>query len=105
MEMLTIDGELPVAMTVLDGQKPLKLKKMVMQQLTVGQSIKSQATLRADQFIVVGELAAMTQLIDEHGKLYPLSYDALESSSRQNFDYLAGLRGELDAKEQAESLS
>ena len=105
MGLPNIKGELPVAITILDGQTPVRLKQVIMQQLTVGQSMKTQSDLKADQWVGVGELAAMTHLVDESGKSYPLTYEALESSSRQNLGYLDNLRTQLDAKEQAESLN
>lgn len=101
--LIAIKGELPVAITVLDGQKPLRLKQVVMQQLTIGQSLRAQSTLKANQFILIGELSSMITLVDDDGKEHTVSYEALESSSRQNLDYLNGLRVEMDVKEQAES--
>ena len=101
--LIAIKGELPVAITVLDGQKPLRLKQVVMQQITIGQSLKAQSGLKASQFILIGELSSMITLVDDDGKEHTVSYEALESSSRQNLDYLNSLRVEMDVKEQAES--
>ena len=103
MELPNITGELPVAITILEGQHPLRLKQVSMRQITVGQSLKVQSDLKTNQWVAVGEIAAMVHLVDESGTTYPLTYEALESSSRQNLDYLNGLRVEMDVKEQAES--
>lgn len=105
MGLPNINGELPVAITILDGQTPVRLKQINMQQLTVGESMQVQSKLKEGQWVGLGELAAMVHLVDESGKSYPLTYEALESSSRQNLGYLDGLRTQLDAKEQAESLN
>lgn len=103
MDELKLTGELPIAITVLDGQNPLRLKQVVMRPITIGQSLRAQSALKANQFILIGELSSMITLVDDDGKEHAVSYEALESSSRQNLDYLNGLRVEMDVKEQAES--
>ena len=101
--MIVINGTLPVAMTVLDGQTSLKIKSVVMSALTVSDALNAQASLRPDQYTGVAELCTQTKLLDENSNEYPLEYDALLASSKQNLDYLSNLKAELDAKERAES--
>lgn len=100
---MKIFDTLPVAMTALDGQKVIKSKEVVMSQLTVGEYFDSQKNMTDGQYVAIAELAIMTKLLDEEGKEYPITYEMLSSTSRQNFDALTALRGKLDAKEQAES--
>lgn len=98
-----IPGELPIAIHLVVEQQHLKLKKVVMTQLSAIESIHAQAKLLEGQYITIGELASMTKLQDDHGNEYPLTYDLLGHSSRKNFDYLKELRDQLDAKEIAEN--
>lgn len=98
-----IDGTLPVAIKILDGQTEVKSKKVVMHQMTAIQYIQSQASLDEGQFIAIADLASMTKLIDEKGHEHALSYEAIGGSSRANMDYLNRLKIQLDAKEAAEN--
>ena len=98
--MMTLEGQLPVGIAT-TGPQPLT--HVVMTQLTIEQSLKTQMSLKPDQFVVVGELAAMTKLVDDLGVTHELTYDLLGASSRQNLDYLSDLRTQLDAKERADS--
>lgn len=103
MDGLKIDGTLPVALTVLDGQTTIKSKKVIMQQMTSIGYLQAQASIEPGQFIAIADLAAMTKLIDKDGKEYALTYDIVGHSSRANLDYLNDLKAQLDAKERAES--
>ncbi|MEY2862826.1 MAG: hypothetical protein RLY58_533 [Pseudomonadota bacterium] len=99
--MMTLEGQLPVAIA---PKGTSALTHVVMTQLTIEQSLKTQMSLKPDQFVVVGELAAMTKLVDhESGESFDLTYEMLGSSSRQNLDYLTDLRASLDVKERADS--
>jgi hypothetical protein len=98
--MMTLEGQLPVAIA---PKGTSALTHVVMTQLTIEQSLKTQMSLKPDQFVVVGELAAMTKLVDQWGESFDLTYEMLGSSSRQNLDYLTDLRASLDAKERADS--
>lgn len=103
MEGLKIDGTLPVALTVLDGQTTIKSKKVIMQQMTSIEYLQAQASIKTGQFIAIADLAAMTKLVDKDGKEHALTYDIVGHSSRANLDYLNDLKAQLDAKERAES--
>lgn len=103
MDQLEIEGELPVALKLVDGQTELKLKKVVMRQMTAIEYVESQAKLEPGCYIGIADLAAMTQLVDEDGEEHQISYSMLGHSSRANLDYLASLKDKLDAKEKAES--
>ena len=103
MEHLEIEGELPVALKLVDGQTELKLKKVVMRQMTAIEYVESQAKLEPGCYIGIADLAAMTQLVDEDGEEHQISYSMLGHSSRTNLDYLTSLKEKLDAKEKAES--
>ncbi|TCM61862.1 hypothetical protein EC844_12616 [Acinetobacter calcoaceticus] len=98
-----IEGTLPVAIKILDGQTEVKGKNVVMHQMTAIQFIQSQAGLDEGQFIAIADLSSMTKLIDEKGNEHALSYEALGNSSRANMDYLSRLKVQLDAKEAAEN--
>lgn len=99
MMSFSLTGTLPVPMNVLDGQQALKIAKVELVQLNVSDSLSVLAKLQPDQFVAVGEMAAMMELIDVNGKRHEVTYEMLSSTSRQNWDYLQQLRGELDAKE------
>ena len=103
MDQLEIEGELPVALKLVDGQTELKLKKVVMRQMTAIEYVESQAKLEPGCYIGIADLAAMTQLVDEDGEEHQISYSMLGHSSRTNLDYLTSLKEKLDAKEKAES--
>lgn len=103
MERTKIEGTLPVAIHLVVEQQPLKLKKVVMTQLSGIDSIQAQIALNEGQYIPIGELAFMTSLVDAEGKEHKLTYEALGHSSRMNYDYLKELRDQLDAKEKAEN--
>ena len=103
MERTKIEGTLPVAIHLVSEQHPLKLKKVVMTQISGIESIQVQGELLVGQYISIGELASMTRLVDAEGNEHKLSYDTLGHSSRINLDYLKDLRDQLDAKEQAEN--
>lgn len=103
MDGLKIDGTLPVALTVLDGQTAIKSKKVIMRQMTSIEYLQAQASIETGQFIAIADLAAMTKLIDKDGKEHALTYDIVGHSSRANLDYLNDLKAQLDAKERAES--
>lgn len=96
-------GSLPIPIIVLDGQNVIKCRDVIVQSITVAQSLHAQAQLKPNQYIALAEMAAMTTLIDEAGNQHPLTYDALAESSRQNLSALQTLIAEVDAKEQAES--
>lgn len=99
---IRIDGTLPVAVIVLEGQTEIKSKEVVMSQLTAIEYLQSQANLEAGQFINIADLAAMTKLVAPDGNEYPLSYEIIGNSSRANLEYLNSLKNSLDVKEAAE---
>ncbi|RLL17888.1 hypothetical protein [Acinetobacter chengduensis] len=99
--MIQVEGELPVALKVLDGQTEIKSKKVVMRQMTAIEYMQSQADTEAGQYIGIADLAAMTKLVDADGKEHTISYDMLGNSSRSNLDYLNEKVIELKAKEAA----
>lgn len=103
MDQLKIEGTLPVALKKLVGQTTIVSKKVIMFQITAIEYIEAQATLTEGQYISIGDLTAMTKLIDENGQEHEITYDMLGHSSRSNLDYLRGLKEKLEAKEQAES--
>ena len=103
MDRLKIEGELPVALKLVDGQTELKLKKVVMHQMTAIEYVESQAKLEPGCYIGIADIAAMTKLISEDGEEYEISYNMLGHSSRSNLDYLTSLKEKLEAKEKAES--
>jgi hypothetical protein len=90
-----IDGMLPVAM-VIDG---VSMSKVQMTAMTVEESLLAASKLKDGQFVVIGELTSMTVLVGEDGLSVPISYELLAGSSRQNYDYLIGLKDDLAAKE------
>lgn len=100
---MKINGTLPVLLTALDGQKVIKSKDVTMTQMTVEEYFESQKNMTDGQYVAIAELAAMTKLVDADGVEYPVTYQMLIATSRQNYDALIALRGKLDAKEQAES--
>ena len=100
---IKVEGTLPVAITLLVGQKTIKTKQVVMRQLTVGEFMEHQASLKAGTFIAPAELAAMTKLVDEDAVEHQLTYDTLINTSKSNYDKLSLLKLELEAKEAAES--
>ena len=102
MEHLEIEGELPVALKLVDGQTELKLKKVVMRQMTAIEYVESQAKLEPGCYISIADVAAMAKLISEDGEEHQISYSMLGHSSRSNLDYLTSLKDKLDAKEKAE---
>lgn len=102
---MKITGALPVPITVLVGQTAVKCRDVIVSQITVAQSLAAQSQLQANQYIVLAELSAMTTLVGDDGNEHPLTYDALAATSRQNLHVLQSLAAEVDAKEQAESMS
>lgn len=103
MDQLEIEGELPVALKLVDGQTELKLKKVVMRQMTAIEYVESQAKLEPGCYIGIADVATMTKLVSEDGEEHQISYSMLGHSSRSNLDYLTSLKDQLDAKEKAES--
>ena len=101
MDRLEIEGELPVALKLVDGQTELKLKKVVMRQMTAIEYMQSQSG-NAGQYIAIADLAAMTKLVDEDGKEHEITYDMLGHSSKSNLEYLNEKLKELEEKEKAE---
>lgn len=102
---MQLTGALPVPITVLVGQKTVKCRDVIMSQITVAQSLEAQSKLATNQYITLAELAAMTTLVGDDDTSYPLTYELLASTSRQNLHALQSLAAALDAKEQAESMS
>ena len=100
--MIQVEGTLPVALKALDGQTEIKSKKIVMRQLTAIQYIQSQANIEGEQYLAIADLAAMTKLVDEHGKEHAITYAMLGHSSKSNLDYLNEKLEDLKAKEKAE---
>ncbi|WP_448761479.1 hypothetical protein [Acinetobacter tandoii] len=100
---MKIEGKLPIPMVALVGQDLIKTKKIVMRQQTVEQYYSAQIAAKQGQYFEIIDLASMTKLVDEEGLEYPVTYEMLAASSRQNRDYLVELRTDLDAKERAES--
>ena len=68
MDRLEIEGELPVALKLVDGQTELKLKKVVMHQMTAIEYVESQAKLEPGCYTGIADMPAMTKLIREEGK-------------------------------------
>lgn len=101
MEPVKIQGTLPVPITILKDKKALHVREVEMSALTVEQSLRAQVALTDGQFVGIGELAACTVLVDAEGGQHALAYAQLAGSSRQNWEYLQGLKAELDAKERA----
>lgn len=102
---MQVTGKLPVPITVLVGQKTVKCRDVIVKQITVAQSLEAQSQLKANQYVLLSEIAAMTTLVDEQNAHHQLTYDALASTSRQNLHALQSLVVEVDAKELAESMS
>ena len=100
--MIQVEGTLPVALKALDGQTEIKSKKIVMRQLTAIEYIQSQANIEGEQYLAIADLAAMTRLVDEHGKEHAITYAMLGHSSKSNLDYLNEKLEDLKAKEKAE---
>jgi len=100
---IKVEGTLPVAITLLVGQKTVKTKQVVMRQLTVGEYLAQQATLTEGAYLAPAELAAMTKLVDEDAVEHQLTYEALINSSKSNYDKLSLLKAQLEAKEAAAS--
>ena len=100
---LFIEGTLPVAISVLDGQTTLKLNKIILYSLSALDGLQAQANLKADQFVVLGKYAASIKLVDENNAQHPLTYEALAATSDQNLVYLSELRETLNVKERAET--
>ncbi|WP_336939172.1 hypothetical protein [Acinetobacter modestus] len=98
-----VEGQLPVAIKVLDAQTELKLKNFEMSTLTVQQALELQSSLEPGQYVGVAEVCEQTKLVDDRGNYHDLSYDELMLSSSQNLSYLTAKKAELEAKEQAES--
>lgn len=100
---MKIEGTLPVALKLLDGQAEIKSKAVVMTQMTAIEYLESQAKITQGHYIDIADLAAMTKLVDEQGAEHVITYEMLGHSSKANLKYLAELREELNAKEEAES--
>lgn len=98
-----VEGTLPIAIKLLNGQTELKLKKFEMSAITVQQALNLHQTLKPDQYTGIAEMCEQIKLIDEDGNRYELAYEALVSSSNQNLKYIQDKKNELDVKEQAES--
>ena len=81
-----ITSGLPVALKLVDGQTELKLKKVVIHQMTAIEYVESQAKLEPGCYIGIADIAAMTKLISEDGEEYEISYNMLGHSSRSNLD-------------------
>lgn len=103
MDQLKIEGTLPVALKKLVGQTTIESKQIVMKQLTAIEYYDAQAKLLLGQYIGIGDLVAMTKLVDKDGQEHEITYDMLGHSSKSNLDYLNRKKEELEAKEQAES--
>lgn len=103
MERLQVEGTLPVAINLVANQKPLKLKKVVMRSLTTEESLLSQGRLLPGQFIAIGDLAAMTNLVDDEGTEHQMLYEHLAHTSKANYKKLQELEAKLEEKETAES--
>ena len=73
-----------------------------MRQLTAIEYIQSQANIEGEQYLAIADLAAMTKLVDEHGKEHAITYAMLGHSSKSNLDYLNEKLEDLKAKEKAE---
>ena len=101
MMQIQVEGTLPVALKALDGQTEIKSKNIVMRQLTAIEYIQSQTDIEAGQYLAIADLAAMTKLVDEHGKEHAITYAMLGHSSKSNLDYLNDKLKELKAKEAA----
>ena len=82
MDRLEIEGELPVALKLVDGQTELKLKKVVMHQMTAIEYVESQAKLEPVCYIGIADIAAMTKLISEDGEEYEIQSDHLHGEGR-----------------------
>lgn len=102
---MQVTGKLPVPITVLVGQKTIKCREVIVKQITVAQSLEAQSQLKANQYVLLAEMVAMTTLVDEESNQHSLTYDALASTSRQNLHALQSLVAEVDVKELAESVS
>ncbi len=100
MQRTQIEGELPIGIHLVVEQKPVKLKKVIMTQISAIESIEA---INPGEYIAIAELAFMTKLVDENGKQHSLTYTDLGHSSRKNLVYLQELREKLDAKEEAEN--
>lgn len=100
MQRTQIEGTLPIAIALVHQQETLKLKKVVMTQMTTVESIEA---VKPGEYISIAELAFMTKLVDDEGQLHDLKYVDLAHTSRQNKVYLESLRDQLDAKELAEN--
>jgi hypothetical protein len=100
MQRTQIEGELPIAIYLVVEQTPMKLKKVVMTQMTAIESIEA---VNPGEYISISELAYMTKLVDEQGNHHQMKYIDLGHSSRKNLTYLQELRDKLDAKEIAEN--
>lgn len=100
MQRTQIKGTLPVAIHLVVQQQPVKLKNVIMTQLTAIESIEA---VQPGEYIAIAELACMTKLVDELGNEHQIKYIDLGHSSRKNLAYLQDLRDKLDAKEEAEN--
>lgn len=103
MDMVQVEGTLPVAMKKMVGQDTITSKNVVIRQQTTGEYFKTQSQAQPDQYIAICDLAGMVKLVDEDGEEHEVTYDMILHTSRNNFNYLSELKNSLDAKEQAES--
>ncbi|MEQ1412248.1 hypothetical protein [Acinetobacter indicus] len=100
MQRTQIEGTLPIAINLVVQQTPVKLKKVIMTQMTAIESIEA---VQPGEYIAISELAYMTKLVDDEGNQHQMKYIDLGHSSRKNLAYLQDLRDKLDAKEEAEN--
>ncbi|RSN77893.1 hypothetical protein [Acinetobacter haemolyticus] len=100
---LFVEGQLPVAIKVLDGQTELRLKKFEMTTLDVEGLLELHSRLESNQYTKIAEMCEQVKLIDDNGNAHTLLYESLMKSSKQNLEYLNAKRDELELKEQAEN--
>ncbi|HCA5335517.1 TPA: hypothetical protein MW296_000156 [Acinetobacter baumannii] len=105
MKQIQIEGTLPVCIKKMVGQTEVKLRNVVMRQVTSIEYLQAQALMEPGQFISIADLASMTKLVDEAGNEHEITYDMLGHSSSANLKYLEDKRTELIAKEAAASSS
>lgn len=101
---LSVVGLLPVAMTVLSGNKSVKCKSIELSDLTTGELFEARKQTQDGEFIAIAEYVAKSKLIDDKGNKYPVTYAMLRDVSSANFKKLEELDYELQSKLNAESL-
>lgn len=101
MEKISIEDNLPVAITVLNGDTEIKCSKFIMSSMTAVEYVQAQANTKAGQYLSILDVVSMTKVIDDAGTEYELDYEQIGDGSHFNLIRLNEAKAELEAKVKA----